>query len=367
MEKILPVRTLIIDNPAGRYPVLVGYGLLQAAGEHLSMDERVAIVTDDNTGPLYVESLAAQWKQATIITLPAGEAFKTLESVRMIYDQLLAADFDRQGTVIGLGGGVINDMAGFAAATFMRGVQFVTCPTTLLSMVDASIGGKTGVDLPQGKNLVGAFKQPALVLVDLQTLNTLPAAEISAGMAEVIKHGLIAAPGILAHIENGTWDRPEAEGGDAASRRRWQELVVAAIEVKRKIVQEDPFEKSVRAYLNLGHTFAHAIEKVSQFAVSHGPAVAIGLVCAAHLSAALGACDRGLQGEIERLLDRVGLPRRIPAGLAPSAIWEAMGSDKKKAGGRVRFVLLRAPGRPYLEGGAPKEAVLATLEALREP
>jgi 3-dehydroquinate synthetase len=245
-------------------------------------------------------------------------------------------------------------MGGFAAACYMRGLPLAQCPTTLLAMVDASVGGKTGVDLPQGKNLVGAFKQPEVVLADVDTLDTLPAAEFSAGMAEVIKHGLIASPALLRQIREG-----DVRGHGLVS------LLLRAIPVKIEVVESDPFEAGRRAILNLGHTFGHAIEQASGYGVRHGEAVAMGLVCAAHLSAKLGHCRAGLQGEVERLLEAVQLPARIPGYLPAEKIFDSMGADKKKKGGKLRFVLMREVGDIFVTADVPREAVLETIQALR--
>jgi 3-dehydroquinate synthase len=275
----------------------------------------------------------------------------------MIYEKLLASGLDRQGTIVALGGGVVGDVAGFAAATYMRGVDLVQCPTSLLAMVDASIGGKTGVDLPQGKNLVGAFKQPRIVLADVGVLGTLPRAEFAAGMAEVVKAGLIGDPMLWEALENGRWD------GEFWEQEDMQSLVVQAVRVKRDVVEEDPFERGRRAVLNLGHTFGHAIEQVSNYEIRHGEAVAIGLVAAARLSASLGHCSPTLGERIEALLARLKLPTRI-AGLEAEALLVAMSSDKKKAGGRLRFVLLRGVGDVFISGDVPDAAVLSTLEGM---
>jgi 3-dehydroquinate synthase len=296
-----------------------------------------------------------------IITIAAGEEHKTLGNVRVIYEHLLAAGIDRQGAVISLGGGVIGDMAGFAAASYMRGIAFMPCPTTVLAMVDASVGGKTGVDLPQGKNLVGAFKQPAAVVADLETLKTLPEADFAAGMAEVVKHGLIAGTGLLERIESSTWSerrlRPDSE---------LQSLIVEAILVKRDVVQSDPFEAGRRRILNLGHTFAHAIEKVSNFSIAHGQAVAIGLVAAAGLSARLGHCSSALPERAATLLAQLELPTRIPAGPSADALLAAMQADKKIASGKLNFVLLRDIGDVFVTDDVPAPAVRAILEQLME-
>ncbi|MCB9433968.1 MAG: 3-dehydroquinate synthase [Ardenticatenaceae bacterium] len=351
---------LAVQHPNGRYDVVVGAGLLPRLRELAGVRGQMVVVTDDNVGPHH----AAQIEADAVITVPAGEVHKNLDFVRTIYDGLFAVGMDRKGTVVALGGGVIGDMAGFAAATYMRGVDFVQCPTTLLSMVDASVGGKVGVDVPQGKNLVGAFKQPTAVCADITTLQTLPAVEFAAGMAEVIKHGILNDGGILRSVERGEWgvgreDTPHSPHPTLYS------LIAQAICVKRDVVEEDPYEQGRRAHLNLGHTFGHAIEQVSQFRVRHGEGVAMGLVAAARLSARLEHCDPVLQGQIEEWLTAVNLPTRIPADLDAEAIYAAMGTDKKKAGGRVRFVLLHGLGEPFTTGEVAETAVIATIRELQ--
>lgn len=355
-----------VRHPAGEYEVVVGYDLLPELRERAGLVGPVAIVTDEIVWALYYDRFVDSGVGNGVrgvdcwVKVPAGEQHKTLGTMQMIYEQLLAGGIDRQGTVVALGGGVVGDMAGFAAATYMRGVDFVQCPTTLLAMVDASVGGKTGVDLPQGKNLVGAFKQPRMVLADVGTLATLPREEFAAGMAEVVKHGLIGDRDLWAQLEDGHWN---GEDGDARTHPDLQGLVAQAIRVKRDVVEEDPFERGRRAVLNLGHTFGHAIEQVSGYTIRHGEGVAMGLVAAARLSADLGHCGPGLVERIEGVLTRLGLPTRIP-GLEPAALLRAMGSDKKKAGGRLRFILLRDVGEVFVSGEVEEEAVLGVLEEL---
>jgi 3-dehydroquinate synthase len=242
----------------------------------------------------------------------------------------VAAGLDRQSAVIAVGGGVIGDMAGFAAATYLRGVPFVQVPTSLLAMVDASVGGKTGVDLPQGKNLVGAFKQPVAVLMDMATLSTLPSDEFRAGLAEVVKHGVIGAPRLFTQLE---------EEGPV----NLLQLVADAVRVKVRIVELDPYERNVRAHLNLGHTFGHAIEQVSQYSVRHGEAVAVGMVAAANMAVELGRCDTALAERIYTLLDRLGLPVSV-SGYSVEAIRAAMAQDKKRSGKKLRFIIPQALG-----------------------
>lgn len=344
------VDELTVAHPGGQYNVYVGEGLLGRLRELAGMDGRIALITDSNVGPLYAQAIP---DAACVITMPDGEQNKTLATVNGMYEQLLAAGMDRGSTIVALGGGVVGDVAGFVAATYMRGVNFVQCPTSLLAMVDASVGGKTGVDLPQGKNLVGAFKQPTAVLADIATLQTLPPEELSAGMAEVIKHGLIGDMDLFERLESGK------SFGDL------QSLVTRAIRVKQIVVQEDPFEHGRRATLNLGHTFGHAIEQVSQYRIRHGAGVALGLVAAANLSARLGYCSPDLQGRIETALRHAGLPDRIPADLPPEAQYRAMFSDKKKAAGKLRFILLRDVEDVFVADDVPETAVMETLAAVQ--
>lgn len=349
--------TIVVTGAEGvTYPVLIGKDLLSTELPAL-LEARgtagVAIVTNDTLAPLYGEPLRERldaWG-AYLITLPDGEQHKTLAMVEHIYHELLRHKADRSATVVALGGGVVGDTVGFAAATFMRGVAFVQAPTSLLAMVDASIGGKVGVDLPEGKNLVGAFKDPIAVIADIATLETLPPAELRAGMAEIIKAALIADPDMLALIG------PEGN--------HLTELVRRAVIVKKNIVEADRTETGIRAYLNLGHTFAHALEQVSAYSWRHGDAVAVGLVAAARLSAHLRLCSPDLPEQVESVLAGVGLPLRF-RDYSLDALWEAMHRDKKWRQGQSQFVLLSAPGAPTLVRNVPRDPVLTVLSTLRE-
>ena len=351
---------LTVTHPEGSYDVHVGDTLLQHLRQ-LAPDAEgaVAIISDSHVSPLFAQRLQ---DVSCLAVFEAGEQRKTLETVRGLYEQLLDAGLDRTSTIVALGGGVVGDVGGFVAATYMRGVRLVQCPTSLLAMVDASVGGKTGVDLPQGKNLVGAFKQPAAVLADVGVLRTLPPAEFAAGMAEVTKHALIAGGDLLYLLENRDWRQ---ERLFQPSNNDLQTLIVEAIKVKQDVVQNDPYETGRRAILNLGHTFAHAIERASEYSVSHGYAVAMGLVAAAHLSADLGYADKVLRQRVEQLLQRFHLPTRIPRHLAPHDLLAAMGSDKKKAHGRLHFVLIRDAGDVFMSAEVPAAAIQKTLEAMR--
>jgi 3-dehydroquinate synthase len=343
---------ICVDTPGG-YDILIEPGLLgktQYLAEQFDLDGKVVITTNTTLAPIYGEPFAGALPNATLVTMPGGEQFKTLQTVEQLYHDFVKAGLDRSGTVVALGGGVVGDTVGFAAATYMRGVRLVQAPTSLLAMVDSSVGGKVGVDLPEGKNLVGAFKQPDVVLIDTTVLDTLPPREWRCGMAEVIKHGLLADDMLL---------DPALYSPEFAA-----DLVRRAVQVKVKIVQADPFEHSIRAHLNLGHTFGHAIEQVSGYRWLHGEAVAVGLVAAARLSRRLGLCDESLPKLVDALLSEVGLPMSVD-GLSAEEIYDAMSMDKKWHNGRSRFVLLRGVGEPVIVEDVPKENVLQVLEALK--
>jgi len=343
-----------------RYEFIVGGGFLPFLPQLAGIEGPMAIITDSTVGPLYAHSCGPA---DVVITIEPGRQNKTLSTAQSIYEQLVDADFDRSGTIIALGGTVISEFAGFIAATYMRGVDCVQCPTSLLAMVDTSIGGKTGVDLPQGKNLIGAFKQPKTVIADVATLQSLPPRAFASGMAEVIKHSLIADSDLLGKIESGNWVQRSGEIQQKAPEL--QALVAQAIQVKINIVQEDPYDQGRRMVLNFGHTFANAIENLSHHRISHGEAVAMGMVAATNLSVRLGYCSEDLQERIEAVLRSADLPTRIPADLAPDQLFPAMRSDKKKKAGKLRYVLLKNIGDVFAADEVPEEAVLSTLSALK--
>ena len=349
-----------ITAPGIRYEYIVGGGLLPFVTYLAGIVGPVAIITDTNTGPLYAQSCGSV---GAVITIPPGQQQKTLATVEKICIELVEKGFDRGGTIIGLGGSVISGIAGFVASVYMRGVDLVHCPTSLLSMIDTSIGGKAGINLPQGKNLLGTFKQPKVVIADVATLQSLSPEEFSHGMAEVIKHALIGGGTLCENIEQGCWRWDAASG--QPSLAVLQDLVAQAIRVKVQIVQEDPFEKGRRAVLNLGHTFAHAIEQVSRHAIYHGEAVAMGLVAAANLSSRLGHCQPGLQERIEAMLESVSLPIRIPEAVDPHRLLDAMNTDKKKRAGRIRFVLMRDIGDAFVTDAVDPSTVIETILDLK--
>ena len=342
-----------------RYEFIVGGGILPFVTQLAGISGPIAVITDSNVGPLYAESCG---KTDIVITVTPGQQYKTLTTVESICEELFEKGFDRSGTIIALGGSVISGLAGFAAALYMRGVDCVQCPTSLLAMVDTSIGGKAGVNLTQGRNLLGVFKQPKAVVADVATLQSLSAREFASGMAEIIKHSLIADPELLKRIERGNWKRET--GSLHLPLDELQALVAQAIQVKINIIQEDPFEQGRRTILNLGHTFAYAIELVSEQEIAHGEAVALGLVAAANLSTRQGYCAPELQERIEGALRAAALPTRIPATMKPEHLLQAMKADKKKKGGRLRFVLLRDIGDVFVTDAVPPTAVLETMREL---
>jgi len=302
----------------------------------LELRPPVAIVCDENVAPLYGDRIQTIFRSAGygynrphMITIPAGEEHKNLDSIIKFWRRFLEAGIDRKSTILALGGGVIGDMGGFAAATFMRGVNWVNVPTTLLSMVDASIGGKTGFDLPEGKNLIGSFYPPRLVLVNPHTLSTLPDSELRSGLAEVVKHGVISDPTLFDLCSRGY----------KALKPILPDVVRRAMAVKIRVIQEDPFERGIRAALNLGHTVGHAVELVSGFSIKHGEAVGIGMVVEARLAERLGVAGKGLSDALAETLSGLGLPVKIPAGMPQTDLIRAMRMDKKKERSIVKFAL----------------------------
>ncbi len=344
------------------YTIAIGAGALARRDllAPIVSGRSVAIVTNDTVGPLYAAqlraSLEADAAQIIEIVLPDGEAHKTWQTLNLIFDALLANRFDRGSVIVALGGGVVGDIAGFAAATYQRGIDFIQAPTTLLAQVDSSVGGKTGINHPLGKNMIGAFHQPRLVLADVGCLRTLPAREVSAGLAEIVKHGAIADPAYLAAVER---SMSAMRAGDAAALA---DAVAGSCEIKARVVAQDEREAGLRAILNFGHTFGHAIESGMGYGQwLHGEAVGAGMVMAADLSFRLGLIGAA---DVERLLAAIaaaGLPVRGPAWSADRYL-ELMSVDKKAERGTPKFVLLEALGSACVRR-VPEDAVRATLAA----
>ena len=353
----MAARTITVDLADRSYPIVIGRNLLDGnydLGAHLPGADCL-IVSNETVGPVYLERLARNLpgRNVTSMLLKDGEAWKTLESAAAILDRLVELKARRDVTVMALGGGVVGDIAGFAAACYMRGVAFVQVPTTLLAQVDSSVGGKTGVNHSGGKNLIGAFHQPRLVLVDTDTLATLPQREFRAGLAEVIKHGAIADADFFAWLEQNIPDLLARDPGALAR------AIERSCEIKAAVVSEDEVEEGRRALLNFGHTFGHAIENsVGYGEWLHGEAVAAGMIMAAQLSDIDGR-DRD---RLRRLLEAAGLPV-APPPLSGERLRAAMQLDKKARTGRLRFVLLERLGKAYLSGRIPESRLDEILGA----
>ena len=357
------MHTLNVALGERAYPIHIGRGLLDQAGlivPHLKT-KRVAIVTNEVVGPLYLErvrsALEAAGVRVSAVVLPDGEARKDWPTLNLIFDMLLAERCERSTTLLALGGGVVGDMGGFAAACYQRGMPFIQVPTTLLAQVDSSVGGKTAINHPLGKNMIGAFYQPRLVLADIDTLDTLPDRELSAGLAEVIKYGLIRDPEFLAWLETNL-ERLVARDTDALAF-----AIERSCRNKAEVVAADETEQGERALLNLGHTFGHAIETGLGYGEwLHGEAVAAGTMMAAELSRRLGWISAGDVSRIEALFERARLPVWGPR-LGVERYVELMAHDKKVEAGKLRLVLLREVGRAVIRGDAAAADIAAAIEA----
>lgn len=364
---------IAVPLPDQPYNIVITPGGLEEVGDWLStgpkplvkVGQRLLVVANPVVFKAYGEGLVNALSQAGYrvqsCLLPAGERYKTLRSIQKIYDAALTFRLERQSAMVALGGGVIGDMTGFAAATWLRGVGFVQVPTSLLAMVDAAIGGKTGVNHPQGKNLIGAFYQPRLVMIDPLVLQTLPPREFRAGMAEVIKYGVI-------------WDLPLFEALEAAPRldqyryldeQLRHRILTHSCQAKADVVSQDEKEAGLRAILNYGHTIGHGIESLMHYrGVNHGEAVALGMVAAGRIASMLGFWSDAEEQRQLALIKKAGLPTRLPVALDFSAILAALQGDKKVEAGQVRFVMPKGLGAALVTGEVSQEVVLAALEVI---
>jgi 3-dehydroquinate synthase len=346
------------------YDIHIGVGLL-AQPELITRvlpHRRIAVVTNETVAPLYLDPLGARLREAGVdfipVILPDGESHKDWHTLQRVFDALLANRCDRQTTIVALGGGVVGDIAGFAAATYQRGVPFIQIPTTLLAQVDSSVGGKTGINHPLGKNMIGAFHQPLAVIADTDALGTLPDRELRAGIAEVIKHGAIRDAAFFAWLE-ANMDAVLARDPGALAH-----AVRRSIEIKAEVVALDERETGPRALLNFGHTFGHAIETGAGYGESlHGEAVAAGMVMAADLSSRLMGLAATDRDRLKALVARTGLPVAPPSGLGPDRIRDLMRVDKKVKAGRMRLILLESLGAATIVEDAPEDVLQATLAA----
>jgi 3-dehydroquinate synthase len=358
--------TLTVGLADRSYPIRIGAGTLWDLGEAcagLGLGKKTAIVTNPTVAAPYLEPVRRSLTRAgfavTVCEVPDGERYKTTRWVGRIYDHLVSERFDRESFVTALGGGVVGDMAGFAAATFLRGIPFVQVPTTLVAQVDSSVGGKTGVNHPSGKNLIGAFHQPRLVHMDMETLATLPRRELLAGIAEVVKYGVIADPAFFEYLEG------HVDGVLALDGKVMGAVVRRCCEIKAEVVAADERETSgVRAILNYGHTVGHALEAVTRYRrYKHGEAVAVGMVAAARMAVRMGRLAAPAAERQRELLMRFGLPVELPPRLDRDALLSAMNLDKKVRAGRIRMVLADRIGHVELVAltGAEAESLLKAL------
>lgn len=354
--------TVSVDLPGQNYPIYIGKGLLGNPELLASMvaGRKILIVTNEVVGPIYLDQMRAMLgpNSSDSVVLPDGEKYKSLETVSLIYDKLLKNRYDRGAMLIALGGGVIGDITGFAAATYQRGIGFIQIPTTLLAQVDSSVGGKTGVNHPLGKNMIGAFYQPKAVVADTSLLGTLPDRELKAGLAEVIKYGL------LGDAEFFQWLDENSAALLGKDDRVLAKAIKISCEHKAAIVAQDERESGVRALLNLGHTFGHAIETATGYTQwLHGEAVAVGMVMAADLSMRMGWIDAADAKKIKSLIEKFGMPVAPPADITEERYLSLMSSDKKVSAGKIRFILLKAIGRAVIASDVDSSKLSSTLRA----
>jgi 3-dehydroquinate synthase len=361
------MREVRINLGSRSYSIFIGQGVLDAAGTLLTglpAVRKALLVTNPTVARLYADRVTAALTRAGIdvvrAQIPDGEQYKALQSAEMLYDRAFAAGLDRDCPVVALGGGVVGDLAGFVAATYMRGVPFVQIPTTLLAQVDSSVGGKVAVNHPRGKNIIGAFYQPVLVLSDTGTLCTLEAGEVRSGLAEVIKYGIIKDATFFAWLENNLERVLMLEPAALAH------VIEQSCLNKARVVEEDETEQGQRAILNLGHTVGHAIEALAGYGrYSHGEAVAIGTAVAARLAVDLGLLRESGERRIRNLLARAGLPLEVPGDISTAAVLAAMYGDKKTRAGQITFILPAAVGRAVIRPGMAGESIARAIDSCR--
>lgn len=357
-------RTLTVGLQERSYPIHIGSGLLPKLGEYLKAQLRslrYAVISDANVAALYgqgvLDSLQAAGLSGELFTFPAGEASKRLATVEELARSMTLSGFDRGNVIIALGGGVSGDMAGFLAAIYMRGIPFVQVPTSLLAQVDSSVGGKTGVDLAEGKNMLGTFYQPKLVLIDTDVLRTLPADQFLSGMGEVIKYGVSLDAALFRYLDQ---HREELLAQDESCLNY---VITRCCDLKARVVEEDEREGGLRRVLNFGHTIGHAVEAAANFSLLHGFAVSVGMVAITAVSARCGYAPPNLEAEIARLLTAYGLPTALPAGLSAERITAFMQADKKNRGRRLFFVLPTELGKVMVTDQVDRDALQQVLEA----
>ena len=361
------MQTITVQLPGGTtYPILIGYGVRERIGpllEELEIARRYVVVTDAHVADLHgrrlIEELTGCGLPVEMIFFPAGEASKTIDTALAIVRQLVAAGADRKTALIALGGGVVGDVTGLVASLYMRSLPYVQIPTSLVAQVDSSIGGKTAIDLPEGKNLLGTFYQPRAVLTDPAFLTALPEAEFVNGLAEVVKYGAIDQGDLFTLLEDEM----------AALKLLHSDVLTRVIErcctIKKLLVEEDEKDQGPRRFLNFGHTLGHALEAASDYALAHGSGVALGMVAAARLSEKIGGLPGRDQERIERMISNAGLPSAIPAQMSTDVIMSKLRADKKKSGAVINFVLLKKLGVPFVTGEVGEALLRETIEGLK--
>lgn len=367
----------IVETESAQYPVYCAWGLLEHSAEvldRINLPGRVFLIVDeavfDTHGSTALGAMEQAGRSVFTYRVPSGEASKSLASLAQLYEWLSSHRAERRDVIFALGGGMITDLAGMAAATYLRGMPLVHAPTTVLGMVDAAIGGKVAVDLPSGKNLVGAFYQPRAVVADIAALATLPSRELRSGFAEVIKHGFIRDESMLDLLDDSAdvLLSPAAAVSDESCRQLLVDVITRNQSIKAAVVSDDERESDLRAILNYGHTLGHAIEAVTGFStVLHGEAVAMGMVAVAEMGCSLGLIDEALVARHRRLIERFGLPTQSPPGLGRSEIIEAMSRDKKVVGGKQRWILLDGVGHPIIRDDVPADVVSDAIESVVGP
>ena len=358
------MQTLSVSLGDRSYPIYVGDGILVRAGEFLAqagLNGKVAIISNPTVAQLYLdpihEALTHAGFEVTPVLVPDGEEHKDLKSLASIYDRLIADRFDRKSCIMALGGGVVGDLAGFAAASYLRGIPYVQVPTTLLAQVDSSVGGKTGVNHQDGKNLIGAFYQPRVVLIDVNVLRSLSRRELIAGLAEIIKYGIIEDPALFTLLEE------KMDKVIGLDRELLVEIIATSCAIKARVVEKDEREDDYRAVLNFGHTIGHALEAVTEYRnYLHGEAVGIGMVQAAAISVQRGFCDQRSHERIRKLIRKAGLPLELPPQISRQNLIQSMEVDKKSAGGKIKFVMCAGIGRSCFHSLTPGE-ILGALGA----
>ena len=361
------IKVNLDKKTSASYEIYIGENILDRMGLILAKNNwasRYIMITDSNISTQYGERVQATLRgmelKVDTIDFPAGEAAKNFETSLHIIEGMMDLGADRTSALIALGGGVVGDITGFIASIYMRGVPYIQVPTTLLAQVDSSIGGKTGIDLPQGKNLLGTFCQPKGVFIDLAFLNTLTPREFGSGLAEIVKYGIIDDPELFSSLE------VEAEDIRTRNMNLLEKIITRSCRIKKGIVEIDEMEKGVRRILNFGHTIGHAIEAESRYSISHGDAISIGMVAAALISERLKYLPSKDRERIISLIRVLGLPDRIPKTLSSDGILSRIKRDKKKEGDTIHFVLLKKIGIPFVNGSVPEPLIGEVIEALKE-